>query len=102
MAACRDGVIRIEQALPAFLAKISSARQLVVYYAGHAFTNDEKVVYLAPKDFALSRIDVTGIKLKWLVDELENRGIIGPAQSGGKNRQILLDDSDEKSNETDD
>ena len=38
----------------------------------------------------------------WLVDELENRGIIGPAQSGGKNRQILLDDSNEKSGETDD
>lgn len=63
--------IRIEQALPAFLAKITSAKQLVVYYAGHAFLNDEKIVHLAPKDFALPRIDVTGIRLKWLVDELE-------------------------------
>jgi serine/threonine protein kinase len=72
LALVNESRIRIEQALPAFLAKISSARQLVVYYAGHAFTNDENVVHLAPRDFALSRIDVTGIKLKWLVDLLEN------------------------------
>ena len=72
LALVNESRIRIEQALPAFLARITSARQLVVYYAGHAFQNDEKVVYLAPKDFALSRIDVTGIRLKWLVDLLEN------------------------------
>jgi len=35
----------------------------------------------------------------WLIDELENRGIIGPAQSGGKNRQILLDDAQDTSDE---
>jgi serine/threonine-protein kinase len=71
LALMNESHIRIEQALPAFLAKITSARQLVVYYAGHAFLNDEKVVYLAPRDFALSRIDVSGVRLKWLVDELE-------------------------------
>ena len=71
LALINESHIRIEQALPAFLAKVKSARQLIVYYTGHAFLNDEKVVYLAPKDFALSRIDVSGIRLKWLVDELE-------------------------------
>ena len=71
LALVNESRIRIEQALPAFLGKIASARQLIVYYAGHAFLNEETAVHLAPKDFALSRIDVTGIKLKWLVDELE-------------------------------
>ncbi len=71
LALINESRIRIEQALPAFLGKITSARQLVVYYAGHAFQSDEKMVHLAPKDFSLSRIDVAGIKLKWLVDELE-------------------------------
>lgn len=37
----------------------------------------------------------------WLIDELENRGIIGPAQSGGKNRQILLDDAGDETNDAD-
>ncbi|MGB4596011.1 MAG: DNA translocase FtsK [Anaerolineaceae bacterium] len=31
-------------------------------------------------------------KAAWLVDTLEARGILGPAQSGGKEREILLDD----------
>ncbi|MFZ3069740.1 MAG: DNA translocase FtsK 4TM domain-containing protein [Anaerolineaceae bacterium] len=30
----------------------------------------------------------------WLIDQLEARGILGPAQSGGKEREILLDDSE--------
>jgi len=31
----------------------------------------------------------------WLIDALEERGIIGPAQGGGKNREVFLDDQDE-------
>ena len=27
----------------------------------------------------------------WLIDQLEARGVLGPAQSGGKDREILLD-----------
>ena len=34
-------------------------------------------------------------KAAWLVDTLEGRGILGPAQSGGKEREILLDDDDQ-------
>jgi S-DNA-T family DNA segregation ATPase FtsK/SpoIIIE len=30
----------------------------------------------------------------WLIDALEERGIIGPAQGGGKNREVFLDDQD--------
>ena len=71
LALVNESRIRIEQALPAFLGQILAARQVVVYYAGHAFWNDDKTVYLAPKDFTLPRIDESGIKLRWLVDELE-------------------------------
>ena len=34
-------------------------------------------------------------KAAWLVDTLEGRGILGPAQSGGKEREILLDDDEQ-------
>jgi len=27
----------------------------------------------------------------WLIDQLEARGVLGPAHSGGKDREILLD-----------
>ena len=30
----------------------------------------------------------------WLIDALEERGIIGPAQGGGKNREVFLEDQD--------
>ncbi len=34
-------------------------------------------------------------KAAWLMDQLEDRGIIGPAQSGGKDREIFLDDTND-------
>lgn len=40
-------------------------------------------------------------KAAWLIDQLEARGIIGPAQSGGKEREILEGDDDFFSNESD-
>lgn len=39
-------------------------------------------------------------KAAWLVDQLEARGIIGPAQSGGKERDILEEDDDFHSSES--
>lgn len=35
----------------------------------------------------------------WLMDQLEARGVIGPAQSGGKEREILIDPPDSDENE---
>ncbi|HNY84660.1 MAG TPA: DNA translocase FtsK, partial [Anaerolineaceae bacterium] len=35
-------------------------------------------------------------KAAWLIDTLEGRGILGPAQTGGKEREILLDDLDDE------
>jgi len=55
----------------------------------------------ASASFLQRQLHLSYPRAAWLVDELENRGIIGPAQSGGKNRQILLDDIDDESGETD-
>ena len=35
----------------------------------------------------------------WLIDQLEARGVLGPAQSGGKDREILLDPPDAEEEE---
>lgn len=40
-------------------------------------------------------------KAAWLVDQLEARGVIGPAQSGGKEREILEEDDNFLSDESD-
>jgi len=45
----------------------------------------------ASASFLQRQLHLSYPRAAWLIDELENRGIIGPAQSGGKNRQILLD-----------
>jgi len=44
----------------------------------------------ASASFLQRQLHLSYPRAAWLIDELENRGIIGPAQSGGKNRQILL------------
>jgi S-DNA-T family DNA segregation ATPase FtsK/SpoIIIE len=36
-----------------------------------------------------------------LLDELEERGIVGPAQGGGKDREVLIDPLDDDSSEDD-
>lgn len=72
--------IRLEQDVPEFLKRAESAGQLLVYFVGHAFV-EEGIVYLAPKDFSLGRVETSGLPLKWLVDQIEK----SPA-----NEKILL------------
>ena len=45
----------------------------------------------ASASFLQRQLHISYPRAAWLMDELENRAIIGPAQSGGKNREILLD-----------
>jgi serine/threonine-protein kinase len=63
--------IRLEQDLPDFLRTAAAGSQVLVYICGHAFVDDEQNVYLAPKDFALSRIEASGLHLKWLIEQLD-------------------------------
>ncbi|HPS32260.1 MAG TPA: DNA translocase FtsK [Anaerolineaceae bacterium] len=53
----------------------------------------------ASASFLQRQLHLSYPRAAWLVDELENRGIIGPAQSGGKNRQILLDENADETDE---
>jgi uncharacterized caspase-like protein len=54
-----------------------------VFFAGHAYKDEDGKVYLAPKSFDLKRMSTTGLPLQWLVDELE--------KCPAKDKLLLLD-----------
>jgi len=66
-----ESLLRLKDRIPRQLAKIGAEGRLLVYFAGHAYQDEQGRVYLAPKDFQLSRIGSTGLTLQWLLDELE-------------------------------
>jgi hypothetical protein len=86
-----ESLVRLEQGIPALLAKLTTKDSVVVYFAGHAYENGEKKVYLAPKNFSSHRIDTSGLGLQWLVDQLE--------QCKAKSKLLLLDCCNEGSGE---
>jgi eukaryotic-like serine/threonine-protein kinase len=63
--------IRLEQSLPAFLDKVPADAELMVFFEGQAYADSEGKILLAPTDFALARLDATGVPLAWFVETLE-------------------------------
>jgi len=63
--------IRLEQGIPQVLDKVRGARQLFVYYTGATFVDEERKVYLCPKEFQMSQIKTVGLPLKWFIDKIE-------------------------------
>jgi serine/threonine protein kinase len=63
--------VRIEQAIPDWLGKSGIASEVIVFFAGHAYVDDDGLSFLAAKDFDLSRITESGISLSWLREQLE-------------------------------
>ncbi len=63
--------VRLEQEIPRILAGVPADAELYVYVATHAYAVPDDNVYLAAKDFALSRMPETGLKLDWLIDQLD-------------------------------
>jgi tRNA A-37 threonylcarbamoyl transferase component Bud32 len=63
--------VRIEQAVPDWLLKTDIASEVIVFFAGHAYVDDEGLAGLAAKDFDLSRVTESGISLSWLREQLE-------------------------------
>ena len=63
--------VRIEQAIPDWLGKSDIASEVIVFFAGHAYVDDDGLSFLAAKDFDLSRITESGISLNWLREQLE-------------------------------
>lgn len=64
--------VRIEQAIPDWLRKTDVNSEVIVFFAGHAYVDDEGSPYLAAKDFDLSRVSESGIALNWLRSEMES------------------------------
>lgn len=64
--------VRIEQAIPDWLRKTNANSEVIVFFAGHAFVNEEGQPFLAAKDFDLSRVGESGISLAWLRQQLED------------------------------
>jgi serine/threonine-protein kinase len=76
-------LVRLQQAIPNLLGRVTPESQVIVYFAGHAYRNDEGQVFLAPKDFQLAKIAQTCLPLQWLADQLE--------QCPAKDKLLILD-----------
>jgi serine/threonine protein kinase len=63
--------VRIEQAIPDWLDRSDIASEVIIFFAGHAYVDDDGLSFLAAKDFDLSRITESGISLSWLREQLE-------------------------------
>ncbi|MDA1051529.1 MAG: protein kinase [Planctomycetota bacterium] len=63
--------LALEGAISRFLARVPAGSQLLVYYLGHGFINDQRVGYLVPQGFDVRRVDSTGLALRWLIEQVE-------------------------------
>lgn len=63
--------VRIEQAIPDWLARTDIGSEVIVFFAGHAYVDDQGASFFAARDFDLSRITESGISLSWLREQLE-------------------------------
>jgi len=76
-------LVRLEQGIAERLQNIGSDGRLLLYFASHAYADQQGTVYLAPKNFDFKRKSTTGLPLEWLVDRLE--------QCAAKEKLLLLD-----------
>ena len=77
--------VRLEQGIPNLLEKVQPEDRVILYVAGHAYRDDDGKIYLAPKDFNLTRLAGSGLSLQWLVDRIE--------ECVAKEKLLLLDSS---------
>jgi hypothetical protein len=75
--------VRLEQGVVGLLNRPKVEDRVVVYVAAHAYRDDQDPVFLAPKNFQLSRVSDSGVPLQWLVDEFE--------KCPAKDKLLLLD-----------
>jgi len=66
-----ESLPRLHRAIAERLAAAGAGDEVIVYFAGHAFRDQDGTVYLATRRFDLTRIGETGLALGWLVEELE-------------------------------
>ena len=75
--------VRLEQGIPNFFQKVKPKDQVLLYFAGHAYQDDDGKIYLAPKNFNSTRMSSSGVSLQWLVDQFE--------ECPAKEKLLLLD-----------
>lgn len=63
--------IRLARAIPEALQKAAGAKELLVYFAGHAAADDAGQFFLAPQDFDHERVAGSGVPLKWFIEQME-------------------------------
>lgn len=61
----------IQHSVVEWLRKTSNLTQVLVYFSGHAYTDTEGHICLAPSDLAWNDLAGTGLRLDWLVEQLE-------------------------------
>jgi serine/threonine-protein kinase len=66
-----ESLVSLEQQIPARLKLMTAESRLLVYYTGQAVKDGSGTVYLAPKDFKAKDPASNGLKLQWLVDQME-------------------------------
>lgn len=78
-----ENLTRLQQAIPETLSRIGSDAKLIVFLGGHAYQDDDGIVYLAPKNFDFQRMKATGMPLQAIVDAME--------KCPAKEKLLLLD-----------
>ncbi|MGA2032697.1 MAG: protein kinase, partial [Thermoguttaceae bacterium] len=78
-----ESLVRLEQAIPAWLTNIDARASVLVYVTGHAYKDSREKIYFAPKNFDLKRTSLTGLALSWLVEQIEG--------CHAKDKLLLLD-----------
>jgi len=78
-----ESQIRLREGISSLFDRIQPNQKLIVYFAGHAYQDADKTVYLAPREFKKDQAAATGVSLQWLVDAME--------QCKAKEKILLLD-----------
>lgn len=91
--------VGLEGTISRFLERVPSASQLLVYYLGHGFIDASGAGYLVPQGFDASRVDSTGLAVRWLIQRVEqcpanekiillDTGLSTPTKDAGSERRI--------------
>lgn len=63
--------VRLEQGTTEFLKPLKPDDEVIGYFAGHAYRDEDGTIYLAPANFSLARIAATGVRLSWVLEQFE-------------------------------
>jgi hypothetical protein len=62
----------LQHSIPEWLDRASNLTQVLVYFAGHGYSDDGGAMYVAPSDVRWNELSESAISLQWLAAVLEN------------------------------